>query len=183
MLIRPALREYRTWTTDSRRWAPYRPRPDDIIISAFPKSGQTWTQQIVSSLVFQDTAVRPLLQVSPWVDGRFRAVGPTYEQIEAQTHRRFLKAHLPIDGLPLYDDVKYIHVARDGRDAVMSIHNQYRSHTDAQRETLSKIGAEDSLYRKALSADPAEAGRTLSAMVNDPDCRWTSRRTAQPFIL
>jgi aryl sulfotransferase len=35
MLIRPALREYRTWTTDSRRWAPYRPRPDDIIISAF----------------------------------------------------------------------------------------------------------------------------------------------------
>ena len=89
MLIRPALREYRTWTTDSRRWAPYRPRPDDIIISAFPKSGQTWTQQIVSSLVFQDTAVRPLLQVSPWVDGRFRAVGPTYEQIEAQTHRPF----------------------------------------------------------------------------------------------
>jgi len=56
MLIRPALREYRTWTTDSRRWAPYHPRPDDIIISAFPKSGQTWTQQIVSSLVFWGTA-------------------------------------------------------------------------------------------------------------------------------
>ena len=154
MLIRPALREYRNWTTDSRRWAPYHPRPDDIIISAFPKSGQTWTQQIVSSLVFQDTAVRPLLQVSPWVDGRFRAVGLTYEQIEAQTHRRFLKAHLPIDGLPLYDDVKYIHVARDGRDAVMSIHNQYRSHTDAQRETLSKIGAEDSLIGRPFPLIP-----------------------------
>ncbi len=43
--------------------------------------------------------------------------------IEAQTHRRFLKAHLPFDGLPIYDEVKYIHVARDGRDALMSWHN------------------------------------------------------------
>src|SRR5690349_6978682 len=58
MLIRPPLREYRIWTTDSRRWGPYRPRADDIIISAFPKSGQTWTQQIVGSLIFRDTAAR-----------------------------------------------------------------------------------------------------------------------------
>ena len=117
MLIRPALREYRVWTTDSRRSRPYRPRRDDIIISAIPKSGQTWTQQIVSSLIFQDAVVRPLLQVSPWIDGRsFGPVERIYQQIEAQTHRRFLKAHLPVDGLPLYDEVKYIHVARDGRD-------------------------------------------------------------------
>ena len=33
--------------------------------------------------------------------------------IEAQTHRRFLKSHLPFDGLPIYDEVRYIHVARD----------------------------------------------------------------------
>lgn len=33
--------------------------------------------------------------------------------IEAQTHRRFLKSHLPMDALPIYDEVRYIHVARD----------------------------------------------------------------------
>ena len=43
--------------------------------------------------------------------------------IEGQTHRRFLKAHLPFDGLPIFDEVKYVHVARDGRDALMSWHD------------------------------------------------------------
>ena len=112
--------------------------------------------------------MRPLFQVSPWVDGRFRAVGLTYEQIEAQTHRRFLKAHLPIDGLPLYDDVKYIHVARDGRDAVMSIHNQYRSHTDAQRETLSKIGAEDSLIGRPFPLIPQRPAEFFRLWLTTP---------------
>jgi len=104
MLIRPASREYRVWTTDSRRWAHYQPRPDDIIIAASAKTGQTWTQQIVSSLIFQDAVARPLLQVSPWIDRRpFGSVEDLFERIEAQKHRRFLKSHLPIDGLPLYD--------------------------------------------------------------------------------
>ena len=59
-LIRPALREYRTWTTDSRRWNHYQPRRDDIVIATYPKCGTTWMQQIVSSLVFQDAAPRSL---------------------------------------------------------------------------------------------------------------------------
>ena len=157
MLIRPALREYRVWTTDSRRWALYRPRRDDIIISASPKTGQTWTQQIVSSLIFQDAVARPLLQVSPWVDFRSVAtVESIHEQIEAQTHRRFLKSHLPIDGLPLYDSVKYIHVARDGRDAVMSWHNQLTGFSEATRERYSKIGLEDPLIGRPYPLIPEE---------------------------
>jgi hypothetical protein len=51
MLVRPALREYRTWTLDSRYWNGYAPRPDEIIIATAPKCGTTWMQQIVSSLV------------------------------------------------------------------------------------------------------------------------------------
>ncbi len=37
--------------------------------------------------------------------------------MEGQTHRRFLKAHLSFDALPIHEEVRYIHVARDGRDA------------------------------------------------------------------
>ena len=60
MLVRPALREYRTWTLDSRYWNGYVARPDDIIIATAPKCGTTWAQQIVSSLVFKDAEVRPI---------------------------------------------------------------------------------------------------------------------------
>src|SRR5690242_88825 len=169
MLIRPALREYRIWTTDSRRWAPYRPRPDDIIISASPKTGQTWTQQIVSSLILQDAIARPLLQVSPWIDGRvFGTAESIHEQIEAQTHRRFLKSHLPLDGLPLYDSVKYIHVARDGRDAVMSWHNQLKGFNEDHRERLSRIGLEDPVIGRPYPLIPAEPAEFFRLWLTTP---------------
>ena len=112
-LIKAAEREYRTWILDSRRWQDYRPRPDDIIIATYPKCGTTWMQRIVSLLVFQTPEPKPVMHISSWI---YRPFGEPLEavvaQIEAQEHRRFLKSHLPLDGLPFYDEVKYIHVAR-----------------------------------------------------------------------
>src|SRR5215469_15474040 len=122
MLVRPALRVYRSWTLDSRYWNSYAARPDDIIIATAPKCGTTWAQQIVSSLVFKDAHVRPIPAVSPWVEARFRFTAEEVSAaIEALPHRRFLKTHLPLDGLPLYEEVRYLHVARDGRDAALSM--------------------------------------------------------------
>jgi aryl sulfotransferase len=159
-LIRPAEREYRTWSTDSRRWSPYAPRPDDIIIATSPKCGTTWMQQIVSSLVFGDPKPRALPSVSPWIDARFRGTGAeVHAAIEKQSHRRFLKSHLPIDGLPLYDEVRYIHVARDGRDAVLSMHNHYSGFSAAQLESFDRIGLDDPILSRPyprIPADPAE---------------------------
>jgi aryl sulfotransferase len=45
MLVRAPIREYRTWVVDSRYWAGYIPRDDDIIIASAPKCGTTWMQQ------------------------------------------------------------------------------------------------------------------------------------------
>jgi len=160
MLIRPALHEYRTWVVDSRRWEGYEPRPADIVIATSPKCGTTWTQQIVSSLVFQDSVARPLATVSPWVDARFRgSAADAYAALAAQTHRRFIKTHLPIDGLPLYDEVSYIHVARDGRDAAMSMHNHFTGNAPATLDTFDRIGLEDPTIGRPyprLPSDPAE---------------------------
>ena len=143
-LLRPALREYRTWTTDSRRWNFYQPRQGDIVIATYPKSGTTWMQQIVSSLVFQDATPRPLLEISPWIDGRaFGDAELAHASFNRQTHRRFAKTHLPVDGIPLYDEVRYIHVARDGRDAAMSLHNQWIGFSDRHRANFDRIGLED----------------------------------------
>lgn len=124
-LVRGATREYRSWTTDSRGWSRYVPRASDIVIATYPKSGTTWTQRIVGALVFQTSDPMPFSsEISLWIDGRtLKSLDEIMTAIEAQTHRRFLKAHLPFDGMPIFEEVKYIHVARDGRDVVMSWHD------------------------------------------------------------
>jgi len=144
MLSREPLRVVHDFTCDSRRWAGYKPRENDVIIATAPKVGTTWMQQIVNLLIFQSPEPRRLMEFSPWIDCRFR--GPIEQMlsiIEAQTHRRFLKSHLPLDALPIYDEVRYIHVARDGRDACMSLLNHYNSFTPESLETFDKIGLSD----------------------------------------
>ena len=160
MLITPAQREYRTWALDSRRWRDYRPRPDDIVIATYPKCGTTWMQRIVSLLVFQTPEPKPIMQISAWIDRRFgEPLETVLAQIEAQNHRRFLKSHLPLDGMPYYDEIKYIHVARDGRDACMSFHNHAMNFTPKALERLDKAGLQDETINRPyprLPADPAE---------------------------
>ena len=160
MLIQAPEKEYQTWSIDSRRWQGYRPRPDDVVIATSPKCGTTWTQQIVSSLVFQDAVARPISEVSLWPDTRFRlSKDDLCSALEAQTHRRFLKSHVPMDGLPLYSEVRYIHVARDGRDAAMAMHNHYGGFTGSHLELLDGIGMRDPQISRPyprLPRDPAE---------------------------
>jgi aryl sulfotransferase len=140
MTSEPARRAYRTWILDSARWDRYRPRPGDVVIATYPKCGTTWMQQIVGLLVFQSPEPRPVMRISPWIDRRFPPPAEAVmEEIEAQAHRRFLKSHLPFDGLPIHDEVRYIHVARDGRDACMSYHNHC---TALVPETLARLDQE-----------------------------------------
>lgn len=116
---------------DSTRWECYMPRDDDIIISTYMKSGTTWMQAIVLHLIFQDLQTRSLMQLSPWVDTRLWPITKVElaKVLESMEHRRFLKSHLPLDGLPFYSTVKYILVGRDARDVFMSLWNHYRNYT------------------------------------------------------
>ncbi len=117
-------------------------------------------QRIVGLLVFQTPEPRPVMEISPWIDRRFpEPIEALVARIEAQDHRRFLKSHLPFDGLPIYDEVKYIHVARDGRDACMSFHNQVSGFTPQMLEALDQAGLEDDAIRRPYPrfvADPAQ---------------------------
>lgn len=156
MLIRPAGREYRTWVIDSRRWRAYEPRDGDIVIATAPKCGTTWMQQIVSSLVFRDAKPRPLYDVSTWIDARFLlSEADTYRAFEAQHHRRFCKTHVPADGLPIYDEVRYIHVARDGRDAALSMHNHFTGISEERLKVFDEIGLRDETIRRPYPRFPS----------------------------
>lgn len=131
-------RVYRCHHLDSTRWDHIVPRPDDIIITTSFKAGTTWTQRIVSLLVFQRRDLPSTLHwVSPWPDARF--IGGSAELlaiVESLAHRRFLKSHLALDGLPYWPSARYIYVGRDTRDVFMSTWNHIRAYTPLMREML-----------------------------------------------
>ncbi|HVZ91949.1 MAG TPA: sulfotransferase domain-containing protein [Rhizomicrobium sp.] len=155
MLAASPTREIRSWTTDSRRWAHYLPRAGDIVIATAPKCGTTWMQQIASLLVFQSPEPREIQLISPWIDFRLPPIEAVVAAIEAQTHRRFLKSHLPFDAMPIYDEARYIHVARDGRDAFMSWHNHASHYSPMARQMQSAAGeADETIARPLPQAHP-----------------------------
>jgi aryl sulfotransferase len=113
-------------------------------VATVPKVGTTWTQRIVSLLIFQSAAPVPIMEVSPWVDCRFQIpIDVMISMLEAQTHRRVMKSHLPFDALPIYDEVKYIHTARGGLDACFSFHNHFLNFTPEAIGSIERIPDED----------------------------------------
>lgn len=113
--------EYRSWMSDNLRWDALDLREGDIVISAPSKCGLTWTQRLVSLLVFDGPDLPgPMAAMSPWLDRTIRPIEEIVATLDAQHHRRFIKTHTPLDGLVLDDRVTYIGVGRDPRDAAMS---------------------------------------------------------------
>ena len=110
---------------DSARWDAFDARPGDIVISTRSKHGTTWTQMICALLVFQTPDLpRPLSESSPWLDWLVVPQDEVLARLEAQEHRRFIKTHTPLDGLPLHPETRYIVVARHPLDAVVSLYHQ-----------------------------------------------------------
>jgi hypothetical protein len=106
---------------DSERWARLTFRPDDIVISTPPKCGTTWMQMLSALLIFQDSELpRRLTELSPWLDVQTAPVDEVVAELDAQEHRRFIKTHTPLDGIPEDERVTYVCVGRDPRDVAVS---------------------------------------------------------------
>ena len=123
---------YQNHHLDSTRWEGYSPREGDIVVTTSYKAGTTFTQNVLLHMLHGRSDPLPTLEISPWIDARFMpyTTEQMYQLIEAQTHRRSLKSHLPLDGLPYYPEVKYLIVARDPRDIFMSLVNHYANYTE-----------------------------------------------------
>lgn len=116
---------YRSSEEDSARWLGFRFRPGDIVISTRSKSGTTWIQMICALLVFQTPDLPASLdRLSPWLDWLVRPREEVFAQLETQQHRRFIKTHTPLDGVPLDPRVTYVVVARHPLDAAVSLFHQ-----------------------------------------------------------
>src|SRR4051812_2521825 len=82
-------------------------------------------QNIVGSLVFGAPELpAPIAELSPWLDWTTEPRDEVVARLDAQTHRRFIKTHTPLDGIPLDPSVTYIVVARHPLDAAVSLYHQ-----------------------------------------------------------
>ena len=137
-------RELHNHHFDSTIWNEFRFRDDDIVIATYAKSGTTWLQQIISQLIFEGREGLPVAEMSPWIDLRVPPKAIKLPEVEKQSHRRFLKTHLPVDALVFSPKAKYINIARDGRDVVWSLYNHHANANhlwyEALNDTPGRIG-------------------------------------------
>jgi hypothetical protein len=119
------VRRYVSPDEDSGRWVGFPFRTGDIVISTRSKTGTTWLQMICALLIFQEPEPpAPLTELSPWLDLLTAPQDAVYARLEAQQHRRFIKTHTPLDGIPIDDRVTYIVTARHPLDMIVSLCHQ-----------------------------------------------------------
>jgi aryl sulfotransferase len=149
-------REFHNHHFDSTIWNDFKFRDNDIVISTYAKSGTTWVQQILSQLIFNGQEGLPVAEMSPWLDMRIPPKEVKLAEVERQTHRRFLKTHLPVDALVFSPQAKYIYIGRDGRDVVWSMYNHHANANDlwyqALNETPGRVGPPIEQPRETVKA-------------------------------
>ena len=129
-------------------------------------------QHIVGQLVFggdPDLEVQP---ISPWLDFRLPPMPKSAKlaMVEAQTHRRIVKTHLPIDALVFSPKARYVYVGRDGRDAGWSMHNHMLNMTQQAFDLLNNFPGIDAPISERPPADIHEFWRMWwEQNKSDPD--------------
>ncbi|MDA0339598.1 MAG: sulfotransferase domain-containing protein [Proteobacteria bacterium] len=166
---RPEIRQiYQNHHLDSTRWDYFDHRPGDIVISTSYKAGTTWTQTIVGNLLYpNDDLPMPATHLSPWLDFRVFPLENVLNQLKAQDTRRFVKTHLPLDGLPYWDNVKYLVIARDARDVFMSLLNHWGNHTPQMFMNMNNL--------------PGLVGDPFPPIDDDPKITWRNWITKGGF--
>jgi hypothetical protein len=116
------IHTYTDFISDSTRWSAFTPRKGDIIVATPVKCGTTWTQMLCALLVHQTPDLPlPLTRLSRWLERHGEPAESVAAEFAAQPHRRIIKTHTPLDGLPYWEDVTYVFCGRDPRDAALSM--------------------------------------------------------------
>jgi hypothetical protein len=184
---------YTSADEDSARWSRFRFRDGDVVISTRSKSGTTWMQMICALLVFRTPELPASLpSLSPWVDHAIRPVPEVVADLETQRHRRIVKTHTPLDGIPLDDRATYVVVGRHPLDLAVSLYHQS---DNIDRERLAELTGvapaprrprpplHDWLVSWTLTeTTPQEQMDSLVGVLHHLSDAW-SRRTADNVLL
>lgn len=160
---------YQSPDEDSGRWIGFPFRSGDIVISTRSKCGTTWTQMICGLLIFGEPRLpAPLARLSPWLDWLIEPRDDVHARLAAQTHRRFIKTHTPLDGLPYDERVTYLVVGRHPLDMAVSLYHQVANIDRVRQRQL--LGAPDQPV-SAPTARPPLRDWLLSWIDHDGDPR------------
>jgi hypothetical protein len=131
------LVDYRSADDDNFRWRDFPFRDGDIVISTRSKHGTTWMQMICALLVHGPHLPEPLAALSPWLDHRIEPLATVLARLERQSHRRIVKTHTPLDGVPIDPRATYVVVARNPLDAAVSLYHHGKNLDRARIAELS----------------------------------------------
>ena len=101
----------------------YRPEPDDIFVTSYPKCGTTWLQHVVYLML---NSGEPLAEGVTMND-----VFPHLEEVGQEgvarlPRPRLIKTHLPFAMTPYLPQARYIYVARNPFDCAVSFFHHTR---------------------------------------------------------
>jgi aryl sulfotransferase len=167
---------------DSARWNGFPFRPGDIVISTRSKSGTTWMQMICALLIFQTPELpAPLSTLSPWLDWLIVPRDEVFTQLAAQRHRRFIKTHTPLDGVPVDPRATYIVVARHPLDMAVSLFHQSTNLNHDRIAELTRATAPASQPPPALGPTDRPEDHLADRPANSPTAdRSADRRQDGP---
>ncbi|CAF0912543.1 unnamed protein product [Adineta steineri] len=98
----------------------YKAQPDDIFIVTYPKSGTTWIEVIVFSLINNgkpfDEDTNDYLMRTPYLE----RVGESTVSTISRPYS--IKTHLPFDRIPYHSQAKYICVIRNPKEVCISLY-------------------------------------------------------------
>ncbi len=99
----------------------FRPRPDDIFVVSYPKSGTTLMQMMVYQLATRGEMDFPHITiVSPWFEMELMRNRPRGLEVPSP---RILKSHLRYGALPKVG--RFIYMLRDPRDVALSAYHHH----------------------------------------------------------
>lgn len=101
----------------------YEAQPSDIFLVTYPKCGTTWTQYILWLMQHQGEPLSPSEKLETYIP-HLEEVGK--EAIEKLPQPRVIKTHLPYKLTPYHPQAKYIYVARNPFDCLVSFYHHTR---------------------------------------------------------
>jgi hypothetical protein len=148
----------------------FQPRPDDIFIATYPKSGTTWMQMLLVQLLNKgDVEFDHILQKSPYLEEvvRMERVASYLEKLPSP---RIIKTHMTYRELQPAKSVRIIFITRNAQDTFVSCYHHYEL---ARRFRSSFDGFMDGMVRgRSFFGSWYGYMRGWMPHRNDPNVLW-----------